>query len=88
MINNLDRWTFKMFVGLNIMNIKMEQATTAITSPVTDNTELSLLTDNMINSDIEPSILGYIIFLFVFILVSPIILSILILVYGFVIFST
>jgi len=66
----------------------MEQATTAITSPVTDNTELSLLTDNMINSDIEPSILGYIIFLFVFILVSPIILSILILVYGFVIFST
>ena len=66
----------------------MEQATTAITSPVTDNTKLSLSTDNMINSDIEPSILGYIIFLFIFILVSPIILSILILVYGFVIFST
>ena len=66
----------------------MEQATTAITSPVTDNTELSLSTDSMINSDIEPSILGYIIFLFIFILVSPIILSILILVYGFVIFST
>jgi len=70
------------------MNIKMEQVTTAITSPVTENTELSLSTDSMINSDIEPSILGYIIFLFIFILVSPIILSILILVYGFVIFST
>ena len=66
----------------------MEQVTTAITSPVTENTELSLSTDSMINSDIEPSILGYIIFLFIFILVSPIILSILILVYGFVIFST